>query len=177
MKFETSRCFFSLLAGTDVADDGDDTDDVVLLVQERRITTLENSRLSVRVSLQNYFLSREGCGKAIPTVPITQKRKHIDDTLAQHFSATEAGDALHRPVPGNEPAVAIEREHAIDAGVDHSLEKLCGVVFQVLGATDWCESVIYVPNVSNIKLVAARTSMFVPSITGLAKVDACATSS
>ena len=35
-----------------------------------------------------------------------------------------------------------------------------------------CESVVYFQNVSSIKPVASRTSIFVPSMTGLAKVDA-----
>src|SRR6185369_6219246 len=35
VKFQTSRCFLSLLARTDVADDGYDTGDVVLFVEKR----------------------------------------------------------------------------------------------------------------------------------------------
>jgi hypothetical protein len=49
-----------------------------------------------------------------------QKRKDVNYTFAQHFIAAQAGDLLHRAIPGYEPAVTIEREQTVDAGVEHS---------------------------------------------------------
>ena len=70
---------------------------------------------------RNRFLSFEECCKARLVSGVAQERKDLDDALSQYVILAKPGDSLHRPVPADETAIAIEREHAIDAGVDHLL--------------------------------------------------------
>jgi hypothetical protein len=68
--------------------------------------------------------------------------------------------------------VAIEREYAIDARVDQSLYELCGIFFRMY----ICVICGYFTAVSSINPVASRTSIFDPNSTGIANVEASATS-
>ncbi len=70
--------------------------------------------------LRYEFLAFERRREARVTAGLAQERKEIDYTFAQHLAAAEARDALHRSIPGDEFAIAIEREHAVGAGVDQS---------------------------------------------------------
>ena len=80
--------------------------------------TLENAGLgwSIRMVLGNYLFTFE-CGNEA-TVFFLQERKNITEAFAEHRFTTETGDALHRAVPRNDAAVAIEREDAVNARVE-----------------------------------------------------------
>ena len=67
------------------------------------------------------FLACEGSGKATLVIVFAQERKDVNNTFAQHFIATETRDSLHGSIPGYESAIAIKREHTLDARVDHAL--------------------------------------------------------
>jgi hypothetical protein len=64
------------------------------------------------------FLSFEGSREARIAAWLAQERKDIHYALTQYLIGAEARDALHRPVPGEKPAFAVKRKHAIDARVD-----------------------------------------------------------
>src|SRR5215216_1021063 len=129
--------------------------------------------------LRYEFLTLERNREASVAAWLAQKRKHVDDTFAQHVIAAETRDSLHRSIPRDELAVAIEREHAVGAGVDESGKHECGVDFMqicIYLLRYPCKSWRYLPAVRSINPVASRTSIFDPSKTGIANVDACATS-
>ena len=86
--------------------------------------TLEDAGFgwSVRVKFGNYFPAFECGDEAIVATFVAQERKDIAHAFAEYGFTTEARDALHRAIPRDDAAVAIEREHAIDARVDYSIE-------------------------------------------------------
>ena len=94
--------------------------------------TFENACFgwSVRVKLGNCIFACECGDKATVVIFVSQEWENVADTFAEYCFATEAGDALHRAIPRDDAAVAIEREHTIDARVDHPVEQQCGIVFQ-----------------------------------------------
>ena len=61
---------------------------------------------------------------------VLEEGENIANAFAEHCLATEARDVLHRAIPRDDAAVAIEREHPIDARVDYPVEQQCGIVFQ-----------------------------------------------
>src|SRR6185369_14844488 len=68
--------------------------------------------------------------EATVVILFAQERENIADTFAQHRFATETGEALHRAIPRDDAAIAIEREHTIDARVDHPVQQQCGIILQ-----------------------------------------------
>jgi hypothetical protein len=73
--------------------------------------------------LRNRFFTFEHSREARLVSRVAQKRKNVDDALAEHLIVAETCDPLHRLVPGDEMAVAIEREYAVDARVDQSSQE------------------------------------------------------
>ena len=86
--------------------------------------TFENACFGwpVRVILGNCFFAFECGDEATVASLVSQEWKDIADAFAQHCFATKAGEALHRVIPSDDAAVAIEREHSIDACVDDPVE-------------------------------------------------------
>lgn len=77
---------------------------------------------SIRVKFGDRFFAFEGRGETTVVTLVAQEWKDVAYTFAEHCFATEAGDALHRAIPRDDAAVAIEREHTVDARVDHPVE-------------------------------------------------------
>lgn len=73
--------------------------------------------------LRKCFFAFERSQEATVVTLFPQEGENIADTFAQHRFATETRDPLHGTIPRDNPAIAIEREHAVDARVDHTVEQ------------------------------------------------------
>src|SRR5678816_1320271 len=94
--------------------------------------TLKNAGLgrSVRMVLVNQLFTFERSDEATVVTLFSQERKDVANAFAEHGFATETGDTLHGPIPGNDLAVAIEREDTVDARVDQPVKQKCRSVVQ-----------------------------------------------
>jgi hypothetical protein len=117
------RSVFRLATSSDVADDGDAANNRALLVGYGQISALKNtgSRRSIVVRFRNRLRTGERSRQTTAGTARFEKRKNLVCSAANHVFAGESGDALHRAIPRNDAAVAIEREETVDAGVEQAL--------------------------------------------------------
>ena len=69
----------------------------------------------------NRFRARERGGQTTVRSARLKKRTNFVRLAADDVFAREPRDALHRAIPRNDAAVAIEREETVDAGVEQAL--------------------------------------------------------
>lgn len=70
---------------------------------------------------ENRLCPGERRGQTILRTARSQKRKNLIHSSTQRGFTAEPGNPRHCPIPRGNPAVAIEREETVDAGVEQAL--------------------------------------------------------
>src|SRR5215813_6337036 len=117
-----------MLSFGNVPDDCHAAHDLTAFVAERRVVTFKESRASrfgygIGPVCNSDTSSRQSFEEIFRLAGFFQKGENIERTLPQNFLSANAGNSLHRPVPGDITTFAIKSENAVDARFDQGSMK------------------------------------------------------
>jgi len=92
----------------------------VIAVEETIAARLGND---VRAIFGNDASASQGVNVVLVLASCRETGEQVESMFAQNILALDARDAFHRAVPRRIPEFAIERDDAVDVGLEQALEK------------------------------------------------------
>src|ERR1051325_1970101 len=122
------RGILGTLALGHVVNYGDATDDLVLLISQRRVMTFKETlttafRHQVRSVVRSRGITFKRRIEIFVRASLFQKRKDLERAFAQYVLAFHAGYLFHRLIPGGVTTLAVKRKNAFDARFEQLLQE------------------------------------------------------